>query len=85
MNKLSSAKNAYMIMGVMCLVLFAGQSYIFVTKTFCRFLRPFAEHPEIHSYVQDALWDVWLRMLIWPALFFVLLTADLHNMKKDKG
>ena len=72
-------------MGVMCLVLFAGQSYLFVTKTFCRFLKPFAEHPELHSYIHDALWDVWSRMLIWPFLLFTWLVAEVIKNWKGNG
>jgi hypothetical protein len=84
-HKLFSEKNSRIIFGVMCLILFSGQTYLFVTKTFFEFLRPFAEHPEIHSYVREALWDVWSKMLIWPVLLFIVVFTDVIRLRKGKG
>jgi len=88
MNKLitriSTDRNVHMIFLVLCLILFSGQSYLFITKTFCGILKPFAEHPEIYSFVKEGLWDTWLKMLIWPTLLFIVLIGDLIKMRKSK-
>lgn len=81
MSKSISRINSHLIFGVISLILFSGQTYIFITMTFQNILKPFAELPQIHSFVQEAIWDVWLRMLIWPILLFVLLLATIIRMK----
>lgn len=85
MNKFFSIENSHVIFGVLCLILFSVQSYLFVTKNFNDVLMPFAEHPQILSFVQAALWGVWLKMLIWPILLFLVLVLTIFRMKKHNG
>lgn len=83
-RKLYSETGSKVLFTVLCLIFFAGQSYIFITRTFPNVSKPFASSFEVQSFVQDALWDVWLRMLIWPALLFMILTIEIISLWKKK-
>ena len=81
-DKTSHGIVGHLIIGISCSVLFIGQTYLFFYRTFGGVLAPFSQSPQVQAYIQDALVDVWQRMLIWPVMFFVILIASAIRIKR---
>ena len=84
MKKPTSDLISMIIVAVICLVILLGQSYLYVTKSFKNVLIPMTEFPHFYSYVEDALWEVWVGMLIWPLFLFVFFVAEIIRMWRKK-
>jgi hypothetical protein len=69
--------------GIMMVIFFCGQSYIFSTSRFQLISKPFASNPEVQQFVYESVQRIWLDMLIWPALFFITLVLSILRLRKD--
>jgi hypothetical protein len=60
-----------------CMIFLVVQSYVYLTFKFDSFLTPFVDYPTTHSFVRDALLNVWSGMLVWPFILFMLILSEI--------
>lgn len=84
MDKLKSEFVAHFVVGLLLLILFIGQTYIFFEVNLCKWLAPFEEYDTVYQHVRAALEKQWGNMLIWPFLVLAWWIGGLIRIKKSK-